>query len=149
LSSWQQQRPAGTHSPTHPLATAVTGVEEMFSLGERLRDRFPQISQQRYYPKRFPLVSTQVGGATSRQRSGLAGGLGLWFSCSSVLACCTVYISQHTTEQCANSQQPIDVLLVVGGPSSAECQCICTGLLQPVTVKHSPHGQRRYSPRTS
>lgn len=39
----------------HPL-----GDEELFSLGARLRQRFPSIVCDPYFPKRYPIISTQV-----------------------------------------------------------------------------------------
>jgi hypothetical protein len=36
------------------------GDEELWSLGQRLRARFPSVSQAPYFPKRYPILSTQV-----------------------------------------------------------------------------------------
>lgn len=38
------------------------GDEELWSLGQRLRSRFPTLTRAPYFPKRYPIISTQVRG---------------------------------------------------------------------------------------
>ena len=47
------------------------GEEELWSLGSRLRSRFPELLEHDYYPRRYPIISTQVNLGTKHLCSGL------------------------------------------------------------------------------
>lgn len=62
-SAPRPSRPRGPRRPRRPALPCPTpsGEDEMISLARRLRGRFPGLLGRPYFPKRYPIVSTQVG----------------------------------------------------------------------------------------
>ncbi len=123
------------------VSVCVSGEDEMWSLAQRLRKRFPNILRSPYLPRRYPIVSTQVRGARmpclyEQYHDSMTYVYAHLRVCVCVCACickCSACVSSHTRSWRHSTHHMLSCLAVLHHGMSCmyaqarvgACVCVC------------------------